>query len=205
MLKEYGKQQKRAMARRFLKSNQAEALIGILTEIERALIASVEEQHEALGLDGFGNLPDTDDRAAELRQLALAKLDGSLPEYIVENYDDHLENADEAAQFAGIEADEWAEQKEQWAQDYREQGMDAPDEALVDAHLRARYGVDLETFENLVVNWSDKREAAELENILASGFRTAKDGIEQTTAVLEVADVDGEQVIEENDVVVSDP
>ena len=108
-------------------------------------------------------------------------------------------------QFAGIDREEWQEQKAQWAQDYREQGKDAPDEVLARAHVKARYGVDLETFEEAVVKWPDEREAQELENIVTSGLRTAQEGINRTTAILEAADVDGQDVLDESDVVVSDP
>ena len=201
MLGGMGDKGKVAMARRMLNNEQAEAVFRIVSTVERALTASVKEQHDALGIDEIGALPDPEDRAEELHQLAIAKVNGRFPAFAVENqYGSRLENAEEAAEFAALDVDEWEEQKAEWADRYRSQGVEGTDEELAEAHIRARYDVDMATFETLVVDWSDDREARELERIVTSGLKTAQNGIDRTTAVLEAADV---QV--EGDVVVSDP
>lgn len=190
-----------AMAKQILKSEGGKAMFSIITGAERGLVASVKEQHDALGIDEIGALPDSEDRAEELYQLALAKVNGRFPAFAVENqYGSRLDNAEEAAEFAALDVDEWEEQKAEWADRYRSQGVEGTDEELAEAHVRARYDVDMATFETLVVDWSDDREARELERIVTAGLKTAQNGIDRTTAVLEAADVEVE-----GDVVVSDP
>lgn len=184
---------KKETAKRILKSDQAKAAFSAIAETETTLIKSVREQHETIGLDTLDDddLPSKADRVTQLQQLVLAKIEDRFPAHVVETYcGDRLDHADEAADFAAIPDEEWTAQKETWAEEYRDAGYEGSDEELARAHVRSRYGVDLDVFEALVVNWPEGREAAELRNILASGLEMANEGINRTTAVLEEADVD---------------
>jgi hypothetical protein len=188
-LKGAGKEQ---AAKRFLNSDEARAAFEVLSEIETTLLESVRDQHDAIGLETIDEdeLPSKEDRVGQLQQAAEAKVGGRFPEFVVETFlDDRLENADEAAAYADLSEEEWESTKAKWADNYREQGVEGDDEELARAHVRTRYDVDLDEFYHLVVNWPEGREAAELQDLLASGVRMANQGINRTTAVLEAADV----------------
>lgn len=187
---------KKEAAKRFLKSDRATAVFSVIAEAESTLVKSVREQHATIGLDTIDeeDLPSREDRVTQLQQVALAKIEGRFPEYVVETYiSDRLNHADEASDFAAVTDEEWQAQKEKWAEEYRDAGYEGTDEELARAHVRSRYGADLDEFYALVVNWPEGREGAELKNVLASGLKMANEGINRTTAVLEKADVDAVQ------------
>lgn len=184
---------KRETVKRLLKSEKGAAALSILVEAEQTLIASVLEQHETLGITEIdtSDLPSKDDRVSQLQAVALAKIEGRFPAHFVETYfDGRLDHASEAAQFADLDDDEWTAKKAEWAASLRDQGVDGGDEELARAHARTRYGIDLDEFEALVVNWPDGRETDELKGILASGVQLANEGINETTRILEEADVE---------------
>lgn len=171
---------KRQAAKQFLEGEAAEAVLRVLTTIEQRLLEAVVEQHDVLNLDGAGAVPDRDDRAAELRQLWLAKAEGRFPAWWVETYAD-VEHPGEAVQYAGLDADAWAEQLATWADRYREAGVDGSDRLLANSHIKTRYGVGLEAFEEEVVEWSAERQSRELQRIMAGPVERAIGGIERAT------------------------
>lgn len=167
----------RKMAEKFLESDAAEALLSILTTVERRLVAAVVEQHDLLDVDGLDEVPDPDERAARLRSLWQAKMSGEFPAWWVEHYAD-LEHPGEAAQFANEAAEEWETTKGEWAARYRRQDMEGSDEELANAHTQARYGVPLDEFERVVIEWPDERHGDELQAVIAGPVEAAIGGIE---------------------------
>ncbi|SES70491.1 hypothetical protein [Natrinema hispanicum] len=178
---------RKALATKFFQSRQAEAFLSIVAHRERRIMEAVVDLQEATDadIDVIDGVPSVDDRVEQIRSMALAMIDESLPEwYITEAMD--LENAEEAAQYADLTADEWETTKETWADRYREQGIEGDVDELATAHIRARFDIDdLETFREAVVEWPDDRQRAVLEEALAGGLEMAEQGIEDVTEELE--------------------
>lgn len=175
-------------ARRFLEGERGTALLSVLATAERALLEEIVTQHELLGVEEIGALPTEEDRVEMLRELALAKLDGSLPAMWVEHFAP-IEAREQAAAIADV--DDWQAVKERWADAHRDRGAEGDVEQLADAHTRAVHGVDLETFEEIVVEWPDGREGAALEQVVASGVRAAHHGLEASNERLQELADDG--------------
>lgn len=183
---------KKALARKFFESQQAEALLSIVAHQERRIVQGVRDLQGALDVDDVApieEIPSADDRVEQIRGLALAMVDEDLPAWWVANIAD-IENAEEAAQYAALDAAGWETTKETWAANYREQGVEGTDHELATAHVRARFdAADLATFEEIVVDWDDDRRRAVLEDVLAGGFALAEDRLEaMTEAVQEDSD-----------------
>nr|WP_245800514.1 hypothetical protein [Natrinema saccharevitans] len=176
------------MAEQFFKSQQAEAFLSIVAHRERRIMEAVADLQEAAGddIEPIEGLPTVDDRVGQIRSMALAMIDGSLPSWYVTEAMHDLENAEEAAQYADQTAEEWQETKETWADRYREQGIEGGVDELATAHVRARFDVDdLETFREAVIEWSDERRQAVLEEALAGGLEMAEQGIYEVAEDLE--------------------
>jgi hypothetical protein len=75
----------------------------------------------------------------------------------------------------------WAEQRAEWADSWREQGLEGTDRELSTAHVGARFDMDLEEFEKLVVDWSSEREKRALRQLLAGPIEAAQDQIDAAT------------------------
>ncbi|WP_049902106.1 hypothetical protein [Natrinema sp. J7-1] len=179
---------RKAMAEQFFKSQQAEAFLSIVAHRERRIMEAGADLQEAAGddIDPLEGLPSVEDRVGQIRSMALAMIDGSLPSWYVTEAMHDLENAEEAAQYADQTAEEWQGTKETWAERYREQGIEGGVDELATAHVRARFDVDdLETFREAVVEWSDERRQAVLEEALAGGLEMAEQGIYQVAEDLE--------------------
>ena len=178
---------RKALATKFFQSKQAEAFLSIVAHRERRIMEAVVDLQEATDadIDVIEGVPSVDDRVEQIRSMALAMIDESLPEWYVQEAVD-LENAEEAAQYADLTEEEWQMTKETWADRYREQGIEGDVDELATAHVRARFDVDdLETFREAVVEWPDDRQRAVLEEALAGGLEMAEQGIENVTEELE--------------------
>jgi|GEM_PF-1541124 len=178
---------RKALATKFFQSKQAEAFLSIVAHRERRIMEAVVDLQEAADadIDVVEGVPSVDDRVEQIRSMALAMIDESLPSWYVQEAMD-LENAEEAAQYADLTADEWETTKETWADRYREQGIEGDVDELATAHVRARFDIDdLETFREGVVEWPDDRQRAVLEEALAGGLEMAEQGIEDVTEELE--------------------
>lgn len=151
---------------------------------EKADEAEVNED----GLEPIEGLPSVDDRVEQIRSMALAMIDDSLPSWYVEEAID-IDNADEAAQYADLSNQEWQTTKETWADRYREQGVEAGVDELAKAHIRTRFDVDdFETFCEAVVEWPNERQQAVLEEALAGGLKMAEQGIRDVTDAVDSED-----------------
>ncbi|WP_455448603.1 hypothetical protein [Natrinema thermotolerans] len=174
---------RKALATKFFQSKQAEAFLSIVAHRERRIMEAVVDLQEAADadIDVIEGVPSVDDRVEQIRSMALAMIDESLPEWYVQEAMD-LENAEEAAQYADQTEEEWQETKETWADRYREQGIEGGVDELATAHVRTRFDVDdLETFRQAVVEWPNERQQAVLEEALAGGLEMAEQGIRDVT------------------------
>ncbi|WP_254763362.1 hypothetical protein [Natrinema marinum] len=181
---------RKALATKFFQSQQAEAFLSIVAHRERRIMEAVADLQEAVDadVDQLEGLPSVDDRVEQIRSMALAMVDESLPSWYVQEAID-IDNADEAAQYADLTDEEWQTTKETWADRYREQGVEGGVDELATAHVRARFNVDdLETFREAVVEWSDERQQAVLEEALAGGLEMAEQGIRDVTDAVDSED-----------------
>ncbi|QFU83385.1 hypothetical protein [Natronorubrum aibiense] len=181
---------RKALATKFFQSKQAEAFLSIVAHRERRIMEAVADLQEAVDADieQLEGLPSVDDRVEQIRSMALAMIDESLPSWYVQEAMD-LENAEEAAQYADLTAEEWETTKETWADRYREQGIEGSVDELATAHIRARFDVDdLETFRQAVIEWPDDRQRAVLEEALAGGLEMAEQGIRDVTDAVDSED-----------------
>ncbi|AFO58429.1 MULTISPECIES: hypothetical protein [unclassified Natrinema] len=178
---------RKALATKFFQSKQAEAFLSIVAHRERRIMEAVVDLQEAADadIDVIEGVPSVDDRVEQIRSMALAMIDESLPEWYIQEAMD-LENAEEAAQYADLTEEEWETTKETWADRYREQGIEGDVDELATAHVRTRFDVDdLETFRQAVIEWPDDRQRAVLEEALAGGLEMAEQGIENVAEELE--------------------
>lgn len=156
-----------------------DAILSIVTTVERRLLAAVADQHDALGLAGI-EVPDPEVRAERLRDLWMAQFEGRFPAFWVEHYAP-VENPGEAAQYADLDAGEWETTVGEWADRYRRQDVTGTDVELAGAHTKARYGVPFEEFERVVVEWPEERPGEELQDVVAGPVERAISGVEQAT------------------------
>lgn len=184
MMDRFKQAQRQKVAERVLESEQADAVLSILTTAETRLLDAVAEQHQHLDVeDPVERVPDPDDRADAIREMAIAWVEDRFAAHWVERYSG-LDNAAEAAEFADMSREEWETTKAEWAARYRRNGADGSDDDLAGAHVAARYGVDLETFEQRVVEWPDDRKSDTVRDIMAGGIERALRGIEASTAAI---------------------
>jgi len=166
---------KKVMARKMLQQMTpsetpiVQALAEVVASIENQQAQVVEQLRQVADLD-VEHEHDPERRQEVLLELADAVADDDFAGWwFREVADDHLENAGAATKYAGLEAEEWAGQKREWYRQYQQSDLvdDPLEEAdqddfdnLADRHLREMYGVGLEEFRELVVDWS-QAEAAE--------------------------------------------
>jgi hypothetical protein len=188
-MKEQG--MKRA-ARKFLRSEYGSAVITVVTKAERQLVEAVAEQHDLLSIDGVTSVPDEEDRAEQLRELALAKIEGRFPAFWVKHCSG-LDGAERAARVA--DADDFDAVIERWASQYETEGTA---EEIADGHVRALHGVDLDTFREVVVEWPEDREKEALKDVVVAGVTVAYDGIHASNQRLREIDLDAVQSTPDN-------
>lgn len=168
---------KEAMARKMMaKITPSEHPIGqavveaiVSTEHQQAQVVEQLRQAADLEVEHGHNL---EARREHLYGLADAVADQELVEWwFREIAADALENPKEASKYAGLEAEEWAQQKRDWYDQYHEADLvdeileDADQEEvddLADRHLREMYDVGLEDFKAIVVDWTPRAASEQL-------------------------------------------
>lgn len=118
-----------------------------------------------------------DERQEVLKDLFQAQVQGDLQTFYVEHVmADRADQPEKAAKYLDMDADEWADRKDQWAEKYRDAGAgeEIPPRALAEKHVRDVFGVDLDEFEQNVVEW-DPGDV--MRQVLAGNIRTARNGI----------------------------
>jgi head-tail adaptor len=168
-------------------SEEVRAVATALAGLERNLHDAVQDHYEALGVDPPADRQPREQRIEELCRLVEAHLDDDLwGFYVAEQAPESLENADAGREHAGKSEEEWAATVARWA----EAAPDAEDGAAANASereradriARRRFGVDLETFERSVVEWSRERT---LKNALRAPIDADVRRIRLATEVIE--------------------
>lgn len=133
----------------------AQALARILAHEEQEQLRAATELADAAGVERGEITQSIEERQAELLKIADAIADDSLEEWWLRTVGEQwLEDPDTAQEYLGMEAEEWDDRKESWAEQYRDRGFDGDTEELAAQHVQTKWNVSLEEFEREVVNWS---------------------------------------------------
>lgn len=152
-------------------NDQIRAYASILAGLERDQREQMRQHAENLGVDpdevGLSQPPDDEERVAELAAAVGAHVVGDAwGLYVDQLAPDGLENTDRAKEFAGVNADDWDAQIEEWAAAFRERAGDAvadrSDRDIADIHVRETFGVGLDTFEAEIVEFEPGRVFQEI-------------------------------------------
>ena len=172
-------------------SERMQALAEILAEIQTSQRAAVMDQRDAAGID-----PDDDrerlDRAARVSEI-LDLVDGYGPGgrplsevWLVQCAPDDIDTTEPSitAHYAEMSEAEWEAQIERWAETIRETQsgeIDATDRELADHHISKKWGVSIDRFESVVVDFDP---ATALEDLLAGPSKETEQAIKANTEAL---------------------
>ena len=174
---------KQRMMNQLLDSGMTENLTEVLASAENELLTTAKRMEEAHGTETLGELPTVEERQAALKRLIEALVTDSVDDVWMEQIAPALlENPEKAEGYLGMETEDWEAQIQRWAEFYRSKGASGDDRELAEHHVQQTFGVDLETFEERVVDWSSGEEA---ERIFAGNFRAVRNSMEQVTEVAE--------------------
>ncbi|MHB9287351.1 hypothetical protein ACKVMT_09975 [Halobacteriales archaeon Cl-PHB] len=67
-----------------------------------------------------------------------------------------------AEQYVGMDREAWRDQRETWAEMYRDAGVDGTRDELADAHLQELYGIGLDAFEAAIIDWDQTQAMRDL-------------------------------------------
>ncbi|WP_232703144.1 hypothetical protein [Halobacterium wangiae] len=182
------KQSAGAMFERF--RPQMEALATVVARREASQLRLAQRLAEASDAEvSVDAVADVEERADQLEAMAEAAATQDLEGwYFGEFAPDHLDNPEQAAQYAGLDGDAWENQIAAWATAYRSQSPEAEsfeDRELAGIHVENEFGVPLEEFEQNVVDWSPGEG---IETVLTAHLTT----VEQVMATV-AADLEGEE------------
>lgn len=167
-------------------SGAIEAITQIVAGLEEDLLTQIDELHAAQGIDYYDEIPDAEERSATLQELIFAQLSGNQRQcYVDIELGKHLENAEDAKPYLGLDPDEWEEQKEKWADAYAgkvERAEAMSTEEIAGTHVYQKFGVTLAEFERRVVEW-DPGEM--LEASIAGNMHAASAGIDRAREEVE--------------------
>jgi hypothetical protein len=182
------------MLRNPAESDEVRAIATAVAELERDLHGAVQEHYDVIGAEPPEDLAPTEERVDQLCRLVENQISGDLWSYYVnEQAPESLKNSEKARKHVGKSPDEWQATVDRWADRLREQlgddVEDVNDPDLADRFTRRRFGVDLLTFRDAVVNWSPGRTMQ-----IAMRGRVDADikRIERATEALESTDVETE-------------
>lgn len=170
----------------FVDTEMMQGITLLLAQEEEQLQESVAALVEAADTDVGVDVEDPEARSGQLRAGLKAMVNGDIPATWVRTQSDvDLEHVDEAAEFANADPDDWQAQCQEWAERWRENGLEGTDAELADAHIRSRYGVTKATFEDVVVEWDADRVDATLRELLVGPIEDVQDQIDAVTETLE--------------------
>lgn len=174
---------KQRMMNQLLDSGMTENLTSVLARAEHELLTTAKRMEEAHGTETLGALPTVEERQHALKRLIEALVTDSVDDVWMEQIAPALlENPGKVESYLAMDDEEWEAQVERWAAFYRENGAEGDDHNLAEHHVQQTFGVDLQTFEERVVNWSRGEEA---ERIFAGNFRAVRRSMERVTEVAE--------------------
>lgn len=130
-------------------SDEVRAVAAALAGIERDLHEAIQDHYEALGIEPPADREPADERVEQLGRLVDYHLRDDLWGYFVaEQAPEGLQNPEKAEQYAGMDDERWQETIQEWA--------DGEEGSAADV-VRERFGVELDTFETRVVEWTPER------------------------------------------------
>lgn len=139
-------------------SEEVRAVATALAGLEGNLHDAVQDHYATLGVDPPADRQPREQRVEELCRLVEAHLEDDLwGFYAAEQAPDALENAEAAREHAGKSEAEWAATVARWAEAAADVDEGLAERERADRLARRRFGVDLETFERSVVQWSRER------------------------------------------------
>ncbi|WP_436929065.1 hypothetical protein [Halosimplex halobium] len=183
-------QQLRQVAQDPTESELVQALVEILVALEFRQLRAVKGLHDSLDIDGVQINADEEEREQQLLDLVDAIASREFKRWwFTDVVGGKLDNADDAMAYAGLDEGKWEEQKQTWADTWRERGGESfsehTDEDLARLHVERKFGVSLREFEREVIEWSRKDA---MRTILAGNFEAVEDGINAATATVEGGD-----------------
>jgi len=141
-----------------------QTLAETVAQLEYEQAEAVVKLADATDHDLPGEPMPVEDRKEQLLGVADAVADREFAEWWFEAVGaEILDNPDRAIQYTDLDPDEWRDQWRDWHQQHYQEGTvdDDPSEATEERHrevaaqhVQAVYGVDLDTFENVVIQWS---------------------------------------------------
>lgn len=136
-------------------SNALHHVSSIVAGLEEELLAVVADIQEARDMEPV-DVPDQAERSDVLQDLVRANFSGNLSEWYVEAVlPEHVDNADKAAGYLGLDDQDWDEQMDAWATQYGlESNEDYTSRDVARHHVDKMFGVSLEEFESNVVDWN---------------------------------------------------
>jgi hypothetical protein len=167
-------------------SEQLRALAGSVAELERNQRAAMREHLEALGhedaVEALPELPDHEERVSQFCEAVACRVQSSRSPWDVwaEHYAPDALDTDAARAYAGLNADEWEDDRARWVEQYREKGVpdEYDDEELVELYVSNTFGVPLQTFEKEVIGWD---EATVYRRVLVGELEAHTDALEAAT------------------------
>ncbi|WP_435062405.1 hypothetical protein [Halobaculum sp. EA56] len=164
---------KKALMRKLQNMGVIDNMTAVLAQAERELLTTAKRLEDAHGRDTIGEVPTVEDRQKDLNALIEALMTGDFRDLWIENVaPELLDTTDGVDNYLGMDADEWERQITRWAESYRDGGAEGGDRALAAHHVAGKWGVDLDTFEDRVINWDRGEEA---ERLFAGNFRAVRD------------------------------
>lgn len=160
---------------KFMTKLQSEGVIDNLTAViadaETEILTAAKRLDDAHGQGIIDEVPDRAERARDLSALVEALAKSEMDQLWIENVaPELLDTTDGIETYLGMDADEWEKQQQKKAESYRSGGAEGTDRQLAAYHVRSKWGVDMDTFENRVIEWSQGQAA---ERLFAANFRTA--------------------------------
>ncbi|WP_058366393.1 hypothetical protein [Haloparvum sedimenti] len=139
------------------------AYAGTLAAIEREQREAMRDHFaDDLGVDpeefDLVEPPEAEERISTLCRAIAAHMAGDPWNlWLEELAPEELQNAEQAAEYAGMDDDAWSEQVTEWAAQYRDRAGDAvagrTDRELASVFIEDTFGVGLDTFEQAVVGF----------------------------------------------------
>lgn len=165
-------------------SEYVQALVTIVTTLEHRQLEAVEGLHDALDIDGVDISGTREQREEQLLSLVDAIASGEFETWWFEEViAEHMENAEDARAYVGLSEEEWAEQRERWADTWRDRGgeefTEHSDLDLARLHVERKFNVSLREFQREVVEF-DRKSA--MKTVLAGNFEAVEKGIKAAEA-----------------------
>lgn len=176
------------IAKSFVGSALAESLTTVWADKEGGLATSANRLLEAVDAPDelTVEVGSVESRSQAMRAAAEAILSGNLERHYLAEYTP-VENAERAVRYVGMDADEWADVRSGWVEAFHErapQTKGEDDAYLVERHLQSQFGVDRDTFEELVVGWDDEATQAAMREILLGPLDDVQAAIDQATETI---------------------